>query len=194
MALGRPSQDGYMFPRCTEWSGRFPAYDLRDGCFCRQGGKVALAANVKDRAGRARCAEKLGAERDAAAARQANGEGIGSFLALFQPLDNANRLWKSEIITLRAVVQRAKDSVFPALAHRWHRDGSTIFIGQSAPADDQSARLGSRISAVPVHMVVPFWLVILCFTWIRWRPSASTILSTTSAVWMVTSPDSAGPR
>ena len=58
----------------------------------------------------------------------------------------------------------------------------------------QASRLGSWISATPVHRVAPFWLAILCFTWMRWRPFSSTDLSTTSAVWMVMSPESAGPR
>ena len=38
--------------------------------------------------------------------------------------------------------------------------------GRFAPVSHQ-AFFGNAISATPVHMVVPFWLFIMCLTWTR---------------------------
>ena len=43
-----------------------------------------------------------------------------------------------------------------------------LHVGQCGDSlSDQLDFFGSRISAVAVHMMLPFWLVIFCLTWIR---------------------------
>ena len=84
------------------------------------------------------------------------------------------------------------------------REGYAASDALPRPGDDrhppgkrtrhQPGFLGTQISAVPVHIFTPRWFSIMCLTWTRCRPSPSTDFSVTSAVWMVTSPVSAGPR